>query len=499
MVSRIDGLSRPLTRASRDSVGHALRHDRGIAATRGHKAGSPRPGIPSAADSGPKNDKRARQRRHALAVAADHARARSPAHRPAPQLRARDRPAPALRRRRRPARASAACRSRAVRRGISTITPSCARPVFSGSRAAGGTAACRIRPASAASPVTQASRSLVRHIEQLLEFVELGVAQACRYARRQSGRCIRSISRMPRCQERNSSRRRRSSSPSLDRRRFRSMSHSNAKSPDGPGAGYIEASKAAMSAPLCTGLHCVRHAAASQHAAHAPARLLNPLFAALTSLPGVGPKLEKLYRASARAARRRASSTCCSICRPARSTAARGRSCSEVVARPGRDRRGHGRRSIARRRRTGRARPTASYTSDDTGDADADLLPRARAIIWRSSCRSARCATSPAPPSSTTACCRWCIPTASSTRRASPSCRWSSRSIRSPKGLRSAMCGARWTARWRSCPTLPEWQDEAWVSRERFPAFAEALARAAPAGRAARRRAGKPRLDAACL
>ena len=34
-------------------------------------------------------------------------------------------------------------------------------------------------------------------------------------------------------------------------------------------------------------------------------------------------------------------------------------------------------------------------------------------------------------------------------------------------------------------PDLPEWQDEAWVSRERFPAFAEALRASAPAGRAA--------------
>ena len=34
-------------------------------------------------------------------------------------------------------------------------------------------------------------------------------------------------------------------------------------------------------------------------------------------------------------------------------------------------------------------------------------------------------------------------------------------------------------------PDLPEWQDEAWVARERFPAFAAALAPSAPAGRAA--------------
>ena len=37
------------------------------------------------------------------------------------------------------------------------------------------------------------------------------------------------------------------------------------------------------------------------------------------------------------------------------------------------------------------------------------------------------------------------------------------------------MCGARWTARLARLPDLPEWQDEAWIARERFPAFAAAL------------------------
>ncbi len=43
---------------------------------------------------------------------------------------------------------------------------------------------------------------------------------------------------------------------------------------------------------------------------------------------------------------------------------------------------------------------------------------------------------------------------------------------------------APWTARWRACPALPEWQDEAWVSRERFPAFTDALRPPASPGRA---------------
>ena len=58
-------------------------------------------------------------------------------------------------------------------------------------------------------------------------------------------------------------------------------------------AGLYRGLAAAMSALLCTGLHCaeIPHKPACAHAA---ARL-NPLFASLTSLPGVGPKLEKLY------------------------------------------------------------------------------------------------------------------------------------------------------------------------------------------------------------
>ena len=59
-----------------------------------------------------------------------------------------------------------------------------------------------------------------------------------------------------------------------------------------------------------------------------------------------------------------------------------------------------------------------------------DLLQRAQGLSWRSCCRSASGATSRARSRSTTACCRWCIPTAWSRRPTSPSCRWSSRSIR---------------------------------------------------------------------
>ncbi len=98
---------------------------------------------------------------------------------------------------------------------------------------------------------------------------------------------------MPRCQQRNSNRRRRASSPSLERFVPVLTQVSNAKNPDGAGAGFIEAwsrhvSRRFAQACIASALH------ARQHALMRPL-VLNPLFAALTSLPGVGPKLEKLY------------------------------------------------------------------------------------------------------------------------------------------------------------------------------------------------------------
>ena len=45
--------------------------------------------------------------------------------------------------------------------------------------------------------------------------------------------------------------------------------------------------------------------------------LLNPLFAPVTSLPGVGPKQDKLLRYLLSAMRRRGWSICCCTCRPA--------------------------------------------------------------------------------------------------------------------------------------------------------------------------------------
>ena len=68
---------------------------------------------------------------------------------------------------------------------------------------------------------------------------------------------------------------------------------SNAKNPDGAGAAYIEAwsrhvSRRFAQACIAPEFH------ARQHGVMRPP-VLNPLFASLTSLPGVGPKLERLY------------------------------------------------------------------------------------------------------------------------------------------------------------------------------------------------------------
>ena len=71
----------------------------------------------------------------------------------------------------------------------------------------------------------------------------------------------------------------------------------NAKSPDGPGEGHIATFMGRVSAQP----HCLSGASAPASASRKAGirmrpSLLNPLFAAITTLPGVGPRLEKLYR-----------------------------------------------------------------------------------------------------------------------------------------------------------------------------------------------------------
>src|ERR1700687_2329619 len=66
------------------------------------------------------------------------------------------------------------------------------------------------------------------------------------------------------------------------------------KTRTGPGGVYIEGLSAAVSGLVCTG-RIASAGRASQHAARMRPLVLSPLFASLTSLPGVGPKLDKLY------------------------------------------------------------------------------------------------------------------------------------------------------------------------------------------------------------
>ena len=124
-------------------------------------------------------------------------------------------------------------------------------------------------------------------------------------------------------------------------------------------------------------------------------------------------------------------------CRPARSSPSRSPSTS-----------------TGRRRATGRARPIAFVTSDDTGQTLTLTFFNAREDYLRQAAARGRDALRLRHRRGLR---RHAADGASRPRggrdRALPICRWSSRSIRSPKASRSAMCGARWTARWRACPT----------------------------------------------
>ncbi len=135
----------------------------------------------------------------------------------APRPRAQDPRAPAPRRRRRRPRASADCPGVSNSAGDFGVgfQRLAAAPMERAQSLR--TAPCRDRPAAAISPVDPGVEIVVGHVEQPFEIgrarrrVRSAISAS---AKRPS---IRSISRMPRCQARNSSLRRRRSSPSLDR------------------------------------------------------------------------------------------------------------------------------------------------------------------------------------------------------------------------------------------------------------------------------------------
>ena len=175
---------------------------------------------------------------------------------------------------------------------------------------------------------------------------------------------------MPRCQARNRSLRRRSSSPSLERVvPVIDSQQPNAKSPDGPGEAHIAIVDADVSGPVVIAW---RTSAASIGAIAVDRRmrprLLNPLFAAITNLPGVGPKLEKLYRRllgrdDGAARHRSAVPPADRHDRPPRAAEAARRG-----ARHGRHRRGRPSTATGRRRRNRPRAPYQIYASDETGD-----------------------------------------------------------------------------------------------------------------------------------
>ena len=154
----------------------------------------------------------------------------------------------------------------------------------------------------------------------------------------------------------------------------------------------------------------------------APA-LLNPLFAPLSALPGIGPKLEKLF---ARLLGRDDE--------PPRIVDLLFHLPTGFV-----DRRNQPKLSevtpdtvvtvavtIDRHRPPPPNRPRAPYNieaSDDTNTLTITYFNARKDYLEKLLPDGRSCATSRAPRPSTTAICRWCIPTASSTRRALPACR----------------------------------------------------------------------------
>jgi ATP-dependent DNA helicase RecG len=226
-----------------------------------------------------------------------------------------------------------------------------------------------------------------------------------------------------------------------------------------------------MSAALCTDPHCADIACEPAWASMRPL-VLNPLFASLTSLPGVGPKLEKLYaRLFDREAPRVVdllfhlpSGVIDRRARPKLRDVQPGQVVTVAVT-IGKHRPGPPRRSRA---------PYRVYTSDDTGDLTLAYFNPNRDYLEKL-----------LPEGET----RYVSGTAEfydgmlqmvHPDRVVDEAGFAALPLVEPvypltEGLalgnvRRAMDGAI-----GRLPDLPEWQDEAWVARERFPAFSTAL------------------------
>ena len=187
--------------------------------------------------SGREERQRARQRRHPRPVAADHQRAGRRRTWRARRPRGRDRRSPGLRRRRRHWPASAAGRARAVRRGIGRHFRHRSAPALRWKSRTRRNIAVSCSAGTAATPVTQASRSVSSASSRCSYWSSSASLKPsiCASAKRPM---IRSASRVPRCQDRNSSRRLRGSRPSLDRV-LPVMNSPTPKARRVPGAGFI--------------------------------------------------------------------------------------------------------------------------------------------------------------------------------------------------------------------------------------------------------------------
>ena len=200
--------------------------------------------------------------------------------------------------------------------------------------------------------------------------------------------------------------------------------------------------------------------------------LLDPLFASLTSLPGIGPKLAKLFarlldRETPRVIDLLFHLPAGTIDRRARPKLADVPPDAVVTVAV----------TVDRHRPPPPNRPRAPYqiyASDDTGDITLTFFQRT-GTIWRSCCPRASCATCRARPPTTTACCRWCIPTAWCRRPTSSKLPLVEPVYPLTEGLGLNVVRKAAEAALAKVPALPEWQDAAWLKQQDWPAFGEAL------------------------
>jgi len=237
---------------------------------------------------------------------------------------------------------------------------------------------------------------------------------------------------------------------------------SNAKNPDGAGQAYIEAFGDAVSGCFCTAQHCVRMA--RKPACRPSARRGQPPVRLAHQPAGVGPKLERsMPGCRARGAARHrhsAASASGAIDRQRAAQAERGAgrpmvTVAVTVEEPS-------------PRPPHRAqRPYASSPATTRHHADPDLFSTRARITWRSSCRWARCATSPAPPILRRHAADG-DPDRVVDEKGFAICRWSS-DLSAHRGARAGNVRRAMDGALARLPELPEWQTKPGSRPKRFP------------------------------